>query len=106
MMNRQVSRLAFVALALLVALIVGTTYWQTWAQAGLADRQDNEIQRVAQFTIRRGKIYARDGRLLALARYDACRQAWRPWKVLAPAGLPAEGRPVSTAEPGPSTPPG
>lgn len=62
MMNRQVSRLAFVALTLIVALIVGTTYWQTWAQAGLADRQDNEIQRVAQFTIKRGKIFARDGR--------------------------------------------
>jgi penicillin-binding protein A len=61
-MNRQVSRLAFVALALVAALIVGTTYWQTWAQAGLADRQDNEIQRVAQFTIERGRIYARDGR--------------------------------------------
>jgi tRNA pseudouridine55 synthase len=52
------------------------------------------------------RIYARDGRLLALARYDARRQAWQPWKVLAPAGLSAEGRPVSTAEPGPSTPPG
>ncbi|HKO23209.1 MAG TPA: tRNA pseudouridine(55) synthase TruB [Chloroflexota bacterium] len=52
------------------------------------------------------RIYARHGRLLALARYDARRQAWQPWKVLAPAGLSAEGRPVSTAEPGPSTPPG
>jgi tRNA pseudouridine55 synthase len=52
------------------------------------------------------RIYARDGRLLALARYAARRHAWQPWKVLAPAGLSAEGRPVSTAEPGPSTPPG
>jgi tRNA pseudouridine55 synthase len=52
------------------------------------------------------RIYARDGRLLALARYDARRQAWQPWKVLAPAGLSAEGRRVSTAEPGPSTLPG
>jgi len=52
------------------------------------------------------QIYARDGRLLALARYDARRQAWQPWKVLAPAGRSAEGRSVSTAEPGPSTPPG
>jgi tRNA pseudouridine55 synthase len=52
------------------------------------------------------RIYARDGRLLALARYEAHRQAWQPWKVLAPAGLSAAGRPVSTAEPGPSTTPG
>jgi tRNA pseudouridine55 synthase len=52
------------------------------------------------------RIYACDGRLLALARYEAHRQAWQPWKVLAPAGRSAEGRPLSTAELGPSTPPG
>jgi peptidoglycan glycosyltransferase len=61
-MNRQVSRLALAALALIAALIVGTTYWQTWAVAGLADRQDNAIQRVAQFTVKRGLIYLADGR--------------------------------------------
>jgi penicillin-binding protein A len=61
-MNRQITRVAVVSLILLVALIVATTYWQTWAAAGLADRQDNEIQRVAQFTIKRGLIYAADGR--------------------------------------------
>ena len=49
------------ALVLLAALIVATTYWQAWAAAGLADRQDNAIQRVAQFTVDRGKIYAADG---------------------------------------------
>jgi penicillin-binding protein A len=53
-----------VALVLLTALIVGTTYWQTWANAGLAARQDNDIRLVAQFTIKRGKIYAADGRTL------------------------------------------
>ena len=63
-MNAQISRLALAGLALIVALIVGTTYWQAWASAGLADRQDNAIQRVAQFTIKRGKIYAGDGRTL------------------------------------------
>ena len=55
-MNPQITRLAVAAIALLAALIVGTTYWQTWAVAGLADRQDNAIARVAQFTIDRGKI--------------------------------------------------
>jgi len=60
--NKQVSHVGIAALVLLVALIVGTTYWQTWANAGLADRQDNEIQLVAQFSINRGKIYASDGR--------------------------------------------
>jgi peptidoglycan glycosyltransferase len=64
-MNRQIARLAVVALVLITALIGGTTYWQTWAAAGLADRQDNAIQRVAQFTIKRGKIKAADGTVLA-----------------------------------------
>jgi peptidoglycan glycosyltransferase len=63
-MNKQVSQIAVAALVLLVALIVATTYWQTWANAGLADRQDNEIRLVAQFSIKRGKIYAADGHTL------------------------------------------
>jgi peptidoglycan glycosyltransferase len=66
-MNRQVSRLALAALFLMIALIGATTYWQTWAQAGLADRQDNEIQRVARFTIKRGLIYAGDGKTVLAA---------------------------------------
>jgi peptidoglycan glycosyltransferase len=68
-------------MALLIALVVATTYWQTWARPALADRQDNEIQRVAQFSIERGQIrsparlLARnrevevDGRTLFLRRY-------------------------------------
>src|SRR5262249_29885610 len=50
-LNRQITKLALIGIALLTALIVATTYWQTWAAASLADRQDNEIQRVAQFSI-------------------------------------------------------
>jgi peptidoglycan glycosyltransferase len=65
--NRRISRLALVALVLLAAPIVATTYWQTWASAGLADRQDNEIQRVAQFEIRRGLIYAADRKTVLAA---------------------------------------
>ena len=61
-MNKQISRVALVALLLLAALIVATTYWQTWAAPGLAARQDNAIQRVAQFQIKRGLIYASDGK--------------------------------------------
>jgi peptidoglycan glycosyltransferase len=64
-MNRQISRLAIVALVLLAALIVATTYWQSWAAPSLAAKQDNAIQRVAQFRIKRGKIYASNGLLLA-----------------------------------------
>jgi penicillin-binding protein A len=68
MMNRQITVLAVAALVLLSALVVGTTYWQTWATSGLAARQDNAIQLVAQFTIRRGLIYAADGTVLASRR--------------------------------------
>jgi peptidoglycan glycosyltransferase len=67
-MNRQIARLALVGVALVAALIVATTYWQTWATAGLNDRQDNEIQRVAQFSIKRGVIRAADGTILASNR--------------------------------------
>jgi penicillin-binding protein A len=60
--NKQITRVAVVSMALLAALIVGTTYWQAWAAPGLADRQDNSIQRVAEFQIDRGRILAADGK--------------------------------------------
>jgi len=55
-LNRQLTRLAIVAVLLLVALVGATTYWQAWASGGLQARQDNAIQRVVQFTIQRGLI--------------------------------------------------
>jgi len=54
--NRGITRVATFALVLLVALILGTTYWQVWAASSLAEKQDNAIQAVAQFTVKRGKI--------------------------------------------------
>jgi penicillin-binding protein A len=65
--NKQITRVAVVGVALIIALVIATTYWQTWASPGLADRQDNAIERVAQFTIKRGEITDR-GRLLARNR--------------------------------------
>ena len=61
-MNRSITRVAVVALLLLAAVVVATTYWQTWAVGGLNDRQDNAIQRVAQLSVERGRIIAGDGR--------------------------------------------
>ena len=58
-MNRQITRLAVTGMGLIVALVVATTYWQTWAAGDLADRQDNQIKLVAQFTIERGDIRSR-----------------------------------------------
>jgi peptidoglycan glycosyltransferase len=54
--NKQITRLALAGVGLIVVLVVATTYWQAWAAGDLADRQDNQIQRVAQFTIKRGEI--------------------------------------------------
>jgi peptidoglycan glycosyltransferase len=54
--NRQITRLALAGVGLIVVLVVATTYWTAWAAGDLADRQDNTVQRVAQFTIERGEI--------------------------------------------------
>jgi peptidoglycan glycosyltransferase len=56
--NRQIIRLTQVALVLVGVLVVMTTYWQTWAAASLADRQDNAIRRVHEFSIDRGLIFS------------------------------------------------
>lgn len=66
-MNRQISRIAVIALLLLASLIVATTYWQAWAAGSLAAKQDNAIQRVAQFRIKRGLILAADGKTVFAA---------------------------------------
>jgi peptidoglycan glycosyltransferase len=65
--NPQLIRVARVAMGLIVVLIAATTYWQTWARPGLAEQQDNAIQRVAEFEVRRGLILA-PGRVLARNR--------------------------------------
>jgi len=56
--NGQIVRLTYVSLALVGVLVVMTTYWQTWAAAGLADRQDNAIKRVADFSVDRGLVFS------------------------------------------------
>jgi len=44
--NKQLLHVSVAAMVLLAALLVSTTYWQTWAVGDLADRQDNAIQLV------------------------------------------------------------
>ena len=66
-MNRQLNRLAVVAVLMLTVLIVATTYWQAWAAGDLKAKQDNAIQRVVQFTIARGVIYGSDDKLVFAA---------------------------------------
>jgi len=64
--NDRIRRVAVVGIVLLAALVLGTTYWQTWAQGELAAQKDNAIQLVAQFKIDRGVIRASNGEVLAL----------------------------------------
>ncbi|HZR91152.1 MAG TPA: penicillin-binding protein 2 [Gaiellaceae bacterium] len=64
-MNDRIRSVAVVGMLLLAALVVGTTYWQAWAEGDLAAKQDNSIQLVAQFKIDRGAILAANGTVLA-----------------------------------------
>jgi peptidoglycan glycosyltransferase len=57
--NGPIARLALLATSMMIVLVVATTYWQAWAAGGLADRQENQVERVAQFTIKRGVIGSR-----------------------------------------------
>jgi len=68
-MNQQLVRVTRVAMGLIVILVAATTYWQTWARPELAARQDNEIQRVAEFEVKRGLVLA-PTRILARNREE------------------------------------
>jgi peptidoglycan glycosyltransferase len=63
--NRQLRHISVVALILLAVLLGATTYWQTWAQADLANQKDNATALVARQTIDRGKFLGPAGTILA-----------------------------------------
>ncbi|MDQ3888951.1 MAG: penicillin-binding protein 2 [Actinomycetota bacterium] len=65
-MNRQIRRLFFVFAALSVALIGMSTYW-LWRAPELEARQGNPNLVVRQLTVKRGRVYAADGRTLLAA---------------------------------------
>jgi len=64
-MNKPIARLGVFSLVLLVSLVVMTTYWQVWAAPGLGDRRDNALRLIAEYTVKRGRILASDGTVLA-----------------------------------------
>ena len=64
-MNKQLRHVSVFALVLLAVLIGATTYWQMWAKADLAARQDNSVSLIERLTVDRGKILAADGTVLA-----------------------------------------
>ncbi len=61
-MNKQLLHVSMVSMVLLAILIGATTYWQSWASADLTNRQDNQIEAVAQLSVDRGKILGADGK--------------------------------------------
>jgi peptidoglycan glycosyltransferase len=65
--NGQINRLALVAVLMLAALIVATTYWQSWEAGSLAARQDNAVELVSQFQVSRGLILAANGKKVLAA---------------------------------------
>ena len=64
-MNAQLRHVAVVSAVLIAVLIGATTYWQSWAVGGLANRQGNAVQLVAQLQVDRGTIFASNGTRLA-----------------------------------------
>ena len=60
-MNPQIRRLFFVFTALFVALVAMMTYW-LWKAPDLEARRGNPTQIVRELTIKRGTIYASNGR--------------------------------------------
>jgi peptidoglycan glycosyltransferase len=66
-MNKQLNRLALIAVLMLASLVVATTYWQAWAAGSLAAKQDNAVELVSQFQVARGRIYAADGKTVIAA---------------------------------------
>ncbi len=67
-MNARIRLAALASLTMLVALIVASTYWQAWAAPDLANKSDNSIRQISEFTIDRGRIFAANGTTLAKNR--------------------------------------
>jgi peptidoglycan glycosyltransferase len=69
-MNRQIAslfRLFAIAFAVLITL---TAYWQIWAADSLATRRDNARLVYRQLQIKRGLIYASNGRTILASNHE------------------------------------
>ena len=76
-MNAQIRKLFLVLCLLFVAVIATTTYW-LWRSPDLEARQGNPTLVVRQLTIKRGLIFASDGRTV-LARNRPRKVQGRTW---------------------------
>src|SRR5947208_1649094 len=108
-MNPQIRRLFFVLVLLFTALVGIASYW-LWKAPDLEARQGNPNLIVRQLTIKRGLIYAANGRppceaVVPLVRPESDRarlQARQPgaWSTLHVAGSAAEPRDRRALHPG------
>ena len=79
-MNPQIRRLFFVFAFLFAALVATSTYW-LWRAPELEARQGNPNLIVKQLSIKRGLIYASDGRTVLAARKRQKLKDGRVWWV-------------------------
>jgi penicillin-binding protein A len=79
-MNTRIRRLFLVFAFLFVAVIATSTYW-LWRAPDLEARQGNPTLVVRQLTIKRGLIYAADGRTLLATRRRVRLEDGRIWYV-------------------------
>ena len=79
-MNAQIRRLFLVFAFLFVALIATSTYW-LWRAPDLEARQGNPNLVVRQLTIKRGLIFAADGRTVLAAHRRVKLEDGRIWYV-------------------------
>jgi penicillin-binding protein A len=78
--NPQIRRLFFVFVFLFVALVATSTYW-LWRAPELEARQGNPNLIVKQLTIKRGLVYASDGRTLLAGRRKRTLRDGRVWWI-------------------------
>jgi penicillin-binding protein A len=78
--NPQIRRLFFVFTFLFVALVATSTYW-LWRAPDLEARQGNPNLIVKQLTIKRGLVYASDGRTVLAGRQRVKLRDGRVWYV-------------------------
>ncbi|HUZ85043.1 MAG TPA: penicillin-binding transpeptidase domain-containing protein, partial [Gaiellales bacterium] len=85
-MNRQIRMLFRLSAAGVVLLITMTAYWQVWAASSLQARSDNARLVFRQLEIKRGMIYASDGRTVLARNRPVRRNGFTLYERVYPQG--------------------
>jgi len=84
--NRQIRMLFRLSAAGVVLLITMTAYWQVWAASSLQARSDNARLVFRQLEIKRGMIYASDGRTVLARNRPVRRNGFTLYERVYPQG--------------------